>query len=62
MAISRESRNLGVFGAFVFFGFVFLFFWFCVCFFFCFVFLVFPGLASEDFEMDFAWVVLDSFH
>ena len=26
------------------------------------VFWVFPGLASEDFEMDFPWVVLDSFH
>ena len=65
MAIFQESRNIvvfGSFGLFVFFFFLcvcvlvlfFLFFWFC--------FLVFPGLASEDFEMDFPWVVLDSFH
>ena len=75
MAIFQESRNIVFF--FLFLG-SFVFFWFCVCvfffllffcffwfWFFCFfgvVFLVFPELASEDFEMDFPWVVLDSFH
>ena len=58
---SKSPKILFLFWFFCFFWFCF--FWFCFfCFFFGFVFLVFPGLASEDFERDFPWVVLDSFH
>ena len=62
MAMFHESRNIVFFGSFGVVGFVFCFFCFGFFVFLVLVFLVFPELASEDFEMDFPWVVLDSFH
>ena len=66
VAIFQESRNICFFVllfflVLFFFGFEFFVFFGCVFFFF-FGFFLFSGLASEDFEMDFPWAVLDSFH